>query len=159
MFEEISVLLVDDEELNIDLMQEYCEGNNIQSLIAHDGLEALQVLQDNERIDVIVLDRMMPNMNGIEFLEKVKADEKYKNIPVIMQTAATASHQIAEGISSGVFYYLPKPYSGKKSGCFTVKPVASTIAPISCSTISSAWSNLIAFVGQTISQTLHFPFI
>lgn len=105
------VLAVDDEELNLDIMQEYFEAANIEFKLAHDGLEALEVLNKNHEIDVIVLDRMMPNMNGMEFLQKMKEDPKLRDIPVIMQTAATASHQIAEGIAQGVFYYLPKPYS------------------------------------------------
>lgn len=107
----VKVLAVDDEELNLDIMQEYFEEAEIEYKIAHDGVEALDVLNKNQGIDVIVLDRMMPNMNGMEFLQRLKEDQRYRDIPVIMQTAATASHQIVEGISKGVFYYLSKPYT------------------------------------------------
>src|SRR5512133_2436741 len=54
--------------------------------------------------------------------------------------------------------YLPYPYSGNPEGCITLKPVAITTAPTSSSTSSSSWSKRIAPVGQTFSQTLHFPF-
>lgn len=111
MHEKINVLAVDDEELNLDIMQEYFEEADYDCTVAHDGVEALDKLNKGTPVDVIVLDRMMPNMNGMEFLQKVKQDKKYRDIPVIMQTAATASHQVAEGINSGVFYYLSKPYT------------------------------------------------
>ena len=113
MSNRINVLAVDDEELNLDIIQEYIEDNNMGCVTAHDGLEALDMLESSSEsdIDVIILDRMMPNMNGMEFLKKIKSTEKYKDIPVIMQTAASANHQVAEGIDSGVFYYLSKPYS------------------------------------------------
>lgn len=107
----ISVLAVDDEEVNLDIMCEYFEDARFDSLKAHDGKEALEILDKGNHVDVIVLDRMMPNMNGMEFLQKIKESAKYKDIPVIMQTAASASHQVAEGIEAGVYYYLSKPYS------------------------------------------------
>ncbi|NDG05414.1 MAG: response regulator, partial [Alphaproteobacteria bacterium] len=59
---------------------------------------------------VIVLDRMMPRLNGLDVLKKLKADERFKSIPVVMQTAAASSRQIEEGIQAGVYYYLTKPY-------------------------------------------------
>lgn len=107
----IRVLAVDDEEVNLNIMGEYFEDANFDSLKAHDGKEALDILEKGNHVDVIVLDRMMPNMNGMEFLQKIKESNEYKDIPVIMQTAASASHQVAEGIEAGVYYYLSKPYS------------------------------------------------
>lgn len=107
----IKVLAVDDEPFNLDIMQEYFSDERIECTTAADGAEALKLLEDGAKVDVIVLDRMMPVMNGMEFLNHVKEEKQYRDIPVIMQTAATASHQVAEGIKSGVFYYLSKPYS------------------------------------------------
>lgn len=107
----IKVLAVDDEEVNLDIMSEYFEDAHFDGLKAHDGKEALDILEKGNHVDVIVLDRMMPNMNGMEFLKKIKQSSKYKEIPIIMQTAASASHQVAEGIEAGVYYYLSKPYS------------------------------------------------
>jgi CheY-like chemotaxis protein len=107
----ISILAVDDEELNLDIMKECFEDTNCNYITASDGVEALKILEAGTKIDVILLDRMMPNMNGMEFLHLLKNSKKYNSIPIIMQTAATSSQQIAEGIESGVFYYLGKPYS------------------------------------------------
>jgi hypothetical protein len=53
---------------------------------------------------------MMPGMNGIELLKRMKSDARFRSIPVIMQTAASAPGQVREGILAGAFYYLAKPY-------------------------------------------------
>ncbi len=107
----LKILAVDDEELNLDIMQEYFDDAKYKASQAHDGLEALQALEQSNNYDVIVLDRMMPNMDGMQFLAKVKSDKRFRDIPVIMQTAASASHQVTEGIKAGVYYYLSKPYT------------------------------------------------
>jgi CheY-like chemotaxis protein len=108
--DKIKILAVDDEELNLDIMSEYFEGEKYEVVIAHDGVEAFEKLESNQDINVIVLDRMMPKMDGIEFLKKLKSQHQYDNIPVIMQTAATAPDQVKEGIEAGAYYYLSKPY-------------------------------------------------
>jgi CheY-like chemotaxis protein len=105
------VLAVDDEELNLDIMEEYFEEAKINSYMSDNGLEALKILEEGNPVDVIVLDRMMPLMDGIEFLKKIKENKKYNKIPVIMQTAAGAGFQVMEGVKEGAFYYLVKPYS------------------------------------------------
>jgi CheY-like chemotaxis protein len=60
--------------------------------------------------DLVILDRMMPGMNGIELLHLMKADPRFSAIPVIMQTAATTPEQVRQGLEAGAFYYLSKPY-------------------------------------------------
>jgi CheY-like chemotaxis protein/anti-sigma regulatory factor (Ser/Thr protein kinase) len=107
------ILIVDDEELNLDIIQEYLEEDNYETVRAEDGLKCLEVLSRDQNFDVILLDRMMPNMNGMDAIKKIKADDKIKNIPIIMQTAAAASEQIREGIAAGVFYYLTKPFEAE----------------------------------------------
>jgi CheY-like chemotaxis protein len=104
------ILVVDDEEFNLDILNEYLTDAGFNTILAKNGLEALAGLENNMPIAAIVLDRMMPVMDGMEFLKKVKANDKYKNIPVIMQTAASSTTQVMEGIAAGVFYYLTKPY-------------------------------------------------
>jgi response regulator RpfG family c-di-GMP phosphodiesterase len=60
---------------------------------------------------LLVLDRMMPVMDGIELLKRIKAEPRFAGIPVIMQSAASSSSDIAEGVAAGAWYYLPKPYA------------------------------------------------
>jgi len=104
------ILAVDDEEFNLDILNDYLDDAGYRVVSAVDGLEALERLREHPDVNVIVLDRMMPRMDGMAFLKEVKADPQFKDIPVIMQTAAASPQQMAEGIKAGVFYYLTKPY-------------------------------------------------
>ena len=60
---------------------------------------------------LLVLDRMMPVLGGIELLKRIKGDSRFASIPAIMQSAAGSSREIAEGVAAGAWYYLPKPYA------------------------------------------------
>lgn len=107
---DMKILVVDDEELNRDILEEYLDSRGYNCLFAENGKEALDVLDSGEEVSAIILDRMMPVMGGLEFLMIIKSKEEYKDIPVIMQTAAATEEQVKEGIEAGVFYYLTKPY-------------------------------------------------
>ena len=109
---EASVLLVDDEALNLEILVEYFEGETSLALqTATSGEAAWQLLQNpNNEFKLILLDRMMPGMDGISLLKLIKGDPRLCIIPVIMQTAANSPAQIREGLDAGAFYYLTKPY-------------------------------------------------
>lgn len=111
MENKIKILAVDDEEFNLDIISEYLESAGFEVVGASDGLVALEQLKKHPDVSVIVLDRMMPNMDGMSMLKVLNDDEVLKEIPVIMQTAAASSKQIQEGIEAGVYYYLAKPYN------------------------------------------------
>ena len=105
------ILIIDDEPANIDLLKVDLEDSEYDILTACDGAEGWDVLMANkERVVVILLDRMMPNMDGMAFMEKLKADPSVSQKPVIMQTAAAERSQVQSGIEAGVYYYLCKPY-------------------------------------------------
>ncbi len=104
------ILSVDDDPLNRDILAEYLTDGGYDVIEADDGDTALKLLEEVEDIDAIVLDRMMPRLNGMEVLKAVKADPRFADIPVIMQSAASARDQILQGIKAGVYYYLTKPY-------------------------------------------------
>ena len=109
--EKLCVLAIDDEELNLGLIEEWLGKSRYVVLTAPNGERGLELLDANlGEVDIVLLDRMMPGMDGIEVLKRIKADERTRHIPVIMQTAAAASHQIIEGIEAGVHYYLTKPF-------------------------------------------------
>jgi CheY-like chemotaxis protein/anti-sigma regulatory factor (Ser/Thr protein kinase) len=107
------VLAVDDEAFNLDILGEYLEEDGYAVSLAIDGRDALNKLAEIGPVDVIVLDRMMPLMDGMECLKHLKADPRFCDIPVIMQTAAASHEQIRQGIEGGVFYYLTKPYESE----------------------------------------------
>lgn len=104
------VLAVDDEVFNLDILETDLEEAGFEVIRAEDGVVALEQLEKHGDIDVVVLDRMMPRMNGMEVLKHLKAEQRYRDIPVIMQTAAAQSQQVEEGIQAGAYYYLSKPY-------------------------------------------------
>jgi CheY-like chemotaxis protein len=105
------VLVVDDEPLNLEIIGEYLEGEPYELTLAADGDEAWEALdREPDRYDCVLLDRMMPRLNGIEVLRRVKADKRMQALPVILQTAAAAPEQIAEGVRLGAYYYLSKPF-------------------------------------------------
>ncbi len=111
MEKKIKILAVDDEEFNLDIIMEYLEEAGYEVIGASDGVIALEKLKEHPDVSVIVLDRMMPNMDGMAVLKILNEDQHLKDIPVIMQTAAASSKQIQEGIEAGVYYYLAKPYN------------------------------------------------
>ncbi|MCK5070257.1 MAG: response regulator [Desulfocapsa sp.] len=106
----LSILAVDDNPTTLRLLESMLERNNFTVHTAVNGVEAMKVLGElHETLDIILLDRMMPEMDGIEVCNLMKADDKLRNIPIIMQTAADHPEEISEGIAAGVFYYLTKP--------------------------------------------------
>ncbi|PKO39644.1 MAG: response regulator receiver protein [Betaproteobacteria bacterium HGW-Betaproteobacteria-4] len=106
------VLLVDDEALNLEILLEYFDGEETFTLQAAESGEAAWQLLQNPEYDfkLILLDRMMPGLDGIGLLKRMKLDARLSTIPVIMQTAANSPEQIREGLEAGAYYYLTKPY-------------------------------------------------
>lgn len=106
-----NILIVDDEPLLRNIICEYLNGMGYSTVEASDGIEAWSILQQSSHnFNAIILDRNMPNMDGLEVLKKIKSDSTLNNIPVIMQTASTKKHEILEGLQAGCYYYLSKPF-------------------------------------------------
>jgi CheY-like chemotaxis protein len=106
------LLVVDDEAHNLLFIEEYLASDH-ELLFARDGLKAWKLLEQTpERFDAVILDRRMPNMDGMETLRRIRADTRFRLLPVIMQTAACEPGEIAEGLAAGAWYYLAKPYEG-----------------------------------------------
>lgn len=109
---ETRILLVDDEPLNLEILVDYFEGEEPYTVeTADDGEAAWQLLQNPAKnFRLVLLDRMMPGLDGIGLLKRIKGDPRLAATPVIMQTAASAADQIREGLEAGAYYYLTKPY-------------------------------------------------
>lgn len=110
------ILVVDDEPLNLEILLEYFKGEtSIAPQTTECGEHAWQLLSNPENAyELILLDRMMPGLDGIELLLRIKADPRLCSIPVIMQTAASSAAQIRQGLEAGAYYYLTKPYQRDK---------------------------------------------
>lgn len=106
------ILTVDDEPLNLAIIDEYLSGETDYQLdTARTGEEAWRALENTDTpYDLVILDRIMPGLDGLEVLRRIKGDERFASIPVVMQTAASAPEQVREGLDAGAYYYLTKPY-------------------------------------------------
>lgn len=106
-----TILIVDDEPFNLDILQENLEDDGYEVVRAEDGPSALRIIESDQfTFSTILLDRMMPHMDGLEVLKNLKQSETYKHLPVIIQTAAATDKDVMEGIEAGAFYYLTKPF-------------------------------------------------
>lgn len=108
MSELANILLVDDNSKYLkDALPFY--GYDVQT--AHDGVQALKILSKGEtRFDLVLLDVMMPNMNGWETLKAIRSNEKTKFLPVIMLTAVNEEQKMVSGLKIGADDYIVKPF-------------------------------------------------
>src|SRR5579871_1682795 len=104
------ILAVDDERHIVRLVQVNLERQGYEVVTAYDGKEALEKVA-SENPDLIVLDVMMPYMDGFEVLKTLKKDPTTRDIPVIMLTAKANDADVFQGYKSGVDCYLTKPFN------------------------------------------------
>ncbi len=103
-----SILVVDDQPINVQLLRRKLEREGIRVVSAYSGSEALELVQQNKP-DLILLDVMMPDMDGIEVCERLQANEDLRGIPVIFITAQTTKESKLEGLNVGAVDYITKP--------------------------------------------------
>lgn len=104
-------LVVDDNRLNRQLIAGHLKVLGYDAVLASDGDEAWSILErEGTSFDVVLLDRRMPRMDGMEVLARIKASPSLQSLPVIMQTAADSQQDVIDGIRAGAFYYLTKPF-------------------------------------------------
>lgn len=109
--ESTRVLIVDDNPHDRVLLQEYLSREDYDIETAEDGVEAFHILErDPWRYDVVLLDRNMPRLGGVELLQWLKSNSELRSLPVILQTASDSRTDLIEAMKGGAFYYLTKPY-------------------------------------------------
>ncbi len=101
------VLLVDDEQPFVEALSKRLTKRGLEVIAAFSGLEALQIIDQDKRIDTVVLDVKMPGMDGIETLKAIKA--KVPLVEVIMLTGHATVESAIEGMKLGALDYLMKP--------------------------------------------------
>ncbi len=102
------ILVVDDQPINVQLLKRKLEKEGIEILTAYTGQEALTVVA-RTKPDLILLDVMMPDMDGIEVCQRLQADETSRHIPIIFVTARTSKEGKIEGLGVGAVDYITKP--------------------------------------------------
>jgi len=105
------ILLLEDDSIDVMTMKRAVRDINITNeiLVASNGEEGLNLLEEGAHPCIIFLDINMPRMNGIEFLKVLKSDERFKHIPVIMMTTSREDEDKLESFRLGVAGYMIKP--------------------------------------------------
>jgi sigma-B regulation protein RsbU (phosphoserine phosphatase) len=104
-----SVLVVDDQAADRDVLSQRLRREGYDVVVAEDGRQALELLAAGA-FDLVLLDIVMPGMDGYEILRQIKSDDRLRNIPVIMITALSEMGSVARSIEMGAEDYLPKPF-------------------------------------------------
>ena len=104
------ILVVDDEEDILDLLQYNLRREGFETVVARDGEEAL-AKAESERPDLIILDIMMPKMDGLEVCRRLRRDAELRTIPILMLTARAEEGDHVRGLDVGADIYLAKPIS------------------------------------------------
>lgn len=106
------VLVVDDSELIHKMFRMFFR--DVDVVCALDGREALDGLAQHPDVDLIILDINMPRMNGLEFLERVKAEETFSGIPVVIVSTEGEEEDTIRGLEAGAAAYVKKPFQPEK---------------------------------------------
>lgn len=104
-----TILCIDDVEANLELLECILVPKGYAVVSAANGTDALVKIK-SQTIDLVLLDILMPGMNGFEVCRRIKEDPEIKNIPIIMITALTAKHDRVRGIEAGAEEFLAKPF-------------------------------------------------
>ncbi|WP_262886261.1 hybrid sensor histidine kinase/response regulator [Sphingobacterium bovisgrunnientis] len=109
-FSEYKVLIVDDCKINYMIVKVILEKESLKVSLASSAQEAM-VFLENHRVDLILMDVMMPEMDGFEFTKWLKSNEKYKDLPILFITALNSPEDIIKGFDLGGSDYITKPFN------------------------------------------------
>jgi len=104
------ILVIDDLPENVFMLQDRLEHEGYEVLTAYDGKNGIDKAK-TELPDLILLDVMMPDINGFEVCKNLVSDEKTSSIPIILVTAKTGAEDTKEGLDAGAFDYIKKPFN------------------------------------------------
>jgi PAS domain S-box-containing protein len=114
MFKDKNVLIVDDDMRALFALSQALSEKGIKVLKAEDGKKALDTLARKPDIDLVLMDIMMPNMDGYETMQRIRKQEKYRKLPIIAVTAKAMKEDAARCLQAGASDYLPKPVDIKR---------------------------------------------
>ena len=108
------VLVADDEPHIGRIIKMKLEKGPFRVTLAYDGQEAIDVLENQPDVDLVLLDLMMPNLSGLDVLARIRSNERLKHLPCIILTAAGQEAQHQKAMELGATEFLTKPFSPKK---------------------------------------------
>jgi CheY-like chemotaxis protein len=103
------IMVADDEEDIKAVLEMFLEVAGYDVITAYDGLDAIEKIHESKP-DLVLMDIMMPLIDGIEVVRQMKADDSIKHIPVIMLTAASKSDMVEKAMQAGAVDYIQKPF-------------------------------------------------
>ena len=109
-----TILLVDDDMRNVFALSSVLEEKSMKVIIARNGLEAIEKLKNNNQVDLILMDIMMPQMDGYEAMREIRKRRKYAKLPIIALTAKAMKGDRGKCIEAGANDYLAKPVNTDK---------------------------------------------
>ena len=114
MTEPCHVLVADDEPHIGRIIKMKLEQGPFRVSLAYDGKEALELLEREPDVGLVLLDLMMPHLTGLDVLARIREDERWKNLPCIILTAAGQEQQHRRAMELGATDFLTKPFSPKR---------------------------------------------
>ena len=109
VFQDKKILVVDDDIRNVYALTNILEAKDMEVVIAQNGKEALERLGNSGRIDLVLMDIMMPEMDGYETMKEIRKEPKFRNLPIIAVTAKAMKGDRSKCIEAGANDYLSKP--------------------------------------------------
>lgn len=110
-FQGRTVLLVDDDLRNVFALMSALEARGFSVVVARNGMEAIETLQKTSPVDIVLMDIMMPKMDGYEAITRIRAMKRYEKLPIVALTAKAMKGDHEKTIQAGANDYLPKPVS------------------------------------------------
>lgn len=105
-----SIMIVEDDIFVSDIYQVKIHAEGLEAIVAMNGMEAIKHLEDGAKPDLILLDIVMPYMDGMEVLRRLKANDEWKEIPVILLTNLSDKSQVDECLGMGAKDYIIKSH-------------------------------------------------
>lgn len=110
-----SILVVDDDEDCRSMVRTILEDKGFEVTTGCNGVEAVEIMEEIDEPALIILDIMMPEMNGYQVVERMKLNPKLQNIPIMMVTAKASDEDVIEGYKTyAVDYYITKPFNTRQ---------------------------------------------
>ena len=103
------VLITDDDQRNIYSLRAVLEKKGMEILVAHSGIECLEILNKDSSIDIVLMDIMMPEMNGYETMERIRLIPEFSSLPIIALTAKAMKGDREKCLAAGASDYISKP--------------------------------------------------
>jgi DNA-binding response OmpR family regulator len=107
-----TIVAVDDDEMNLMIIMKNAQDAGYEVVTFMEAAEAIDYMGQNpDKVDIAIVDKMMPDISGIKILEFIHSHEALKYVPVVMQTGDAGVAQMCEALESGACYYLTKPFN------------------------------------------------